>query len=194
VAFYPPEIPDDWQLAYYANEFRALVLPFEMFRDSSKEEIRRWRDAVRPDFRFALELRPYPRVHELAAKSAPLAGRIAGILVRGAGEAFAESCSRSFAPLPLSVEAPAGQLIDPTLLDRVGAALYWPTPGTSTCRADCAMGRLSLTSDLRALRTQIEDFLGYASGCSQALLVVEGDGLNVELMRRARLIGELLGH
>jgi hypothetical protein len=197
--FYPPEMPEDWRLSYYANEFRAVLLPFEALRDSSAQDVRSWGEAARPDFKFALELRPHPAIDELAVKAAPLAGRIVAILIRGAAgrgvsPAFVENCVRSFACVPVTLDLPAQPSLDPALLNRLGAALYWPMSVAVACRGDCAMGRLSPVSDLRALRAQIEDFLGYASDCPRAVLVAEGDSPDIELMSQARLIGEMLGH
>jgi Protein of unknown function DUF72 len=198
-AFYPPDLPDEWRLDYYANEFRGVLVPFETLRDSSAEDIALWRESVGPGFWFALELRATAGVAALLAKCTPLAGRIAAILLRRAGNASFSPASldsdlRTLRTIAVAVDAPAD---DPALLEmlaRRGAGLYWPAPSAHAPRGGSAIGRLQRNSNLQALRAQIEEFLSYAAGCPHALLVAEGASPDVELMRQAKAIGELLGH
>jgi hypothetical protein len=197
--FYPPGLPDEWRLDYYANEFRGVLVPFATVHRSSAADIARWRESVGSNFWFALELHVAVGVAALFAKCAPLAGRIAAILLRQAGNATLSPASldsdlQALSTIPVAVDAPAE---DPALLEvlarrRVG--LYWPAPGTPTLGGSGAVGRLRRSANPRALRAQIEAFLSYAAGCPRALLIAEGASPEVELMRQARAIGELLGH
>ncbi len=54
--FYPEDIPAEWRLDYYANEFFAVVVPWEAWRQADDEELLDWQEQVSDDFRFFWEL------------------------------------------------------------------------------------------------------------------------------------------
>jgi len=54
--FYPDDIPFDWRLAYYANEFDTLLLPFEMWSKYKLEEIESWLEDVPAGFDLFFEV------------------------------------------------------------------------------------------------------------------------------------------
>lgn len=54
--FYPDDIPDDWRLDFYANEFFAVVVPFEAWQRADDETLLVWQEQVSDDFRFYWEL------------------------------------------------------------------------------------------------------------------------------------------
>ncbi len=54
--FYPEDIPDAWRLDFYANEFFAVVVPWEAWRQADDEELLAWPEQVSDDFRFYWEL------------------------------------------------------------------------------------------------------------------------------------------
>ena len=51
--FYPDDLPEDWQLSYYSNEFDLLVVPASYW--SFAEEGEDWLDEVDDDFVFYIE-------------------------------------------------------------------------------------------------------------------------------------------
>ncbi|MDH3355034.1 MAG: hypothetical protein OEL79_07455, partial [Chromatiales bacterium] len=53
--FYPADLPEDWQLDFYSNEFRAVVIPIHMWQEMSPDKVGEWIDAVHDEFRFYLE-------------------------------------------------------------------------------------------------------------------------------------------
>ncbi|WP_135606966.1 hypothetical protein [Solemya velesiana gill symbiont] len=55
-AFYPDDMPGEWRLTYYANEFRAVLVPPERWVDAGDEEIEAWCNDVHEAFGFFLEL------------------------------------------------------------------------------------------------------------------------------------------
>jgi hypothetical protein len=60
--FYPEDLPAEWQLAYYANEWRCVMLPYRSWAEGSVDQISRrlaeWREEVDPEFQFLLEPPP----------------------------------------------------------------------------------------------------------------------------------------
>ncbi len=58
--FYPDDLPPDWQLAYYANEFSTVLVPVEEW--SQQADVAQWLDDVPEGFRFYIDA---PRQSEL---------------------------------------------------------------------------------------------------------------------------------
>ncbi|MBK5941629.1 hypothetical protein CCR96_20735 [Halochromatium roseum] len=56
--FYPEDLPHDWRLSYFANSFRAALLPAVFWTDADPQTAAQWYDDVPPGFRFAAEQSP----------------------------------------------------------------------------------------------------------------------------------------
>ena len=54
--FYPEDLPDEWRLTYYANEFRGVLVPAERWQSANEEVLLEWIDDVHEDFLFYIEL------------------------------------------------------------------------------------------------------------------------------------------
>ena len=54
--FYPEDLPADWRLDYYANEFFAVVVPHGEWFVQEDDELLSWQEQVSDDFRFYWEL------------------------------------------------------------------------------------------------------------------------------------------
>ncbi|MDM7321963.1 MAG: hypothetical protein P3W87_001495 [Gammaproteobacteria bacterium] len=81
--FYPEDLPEDWQLAFYANEFDALGLAAEAWFAPSLEELAGWVKDTREGFYFYPEL-PAWQVPDLEVRLKVLGPRLGAILA-GAG-------------------------------------------------------------------------------------------------------------
>lgn len=55
-SFYPEDMPQEWQLAYYSNEFRSVVLPSEEFCSAKPAQVELWVNECGEGFRFIVEL------------------------------------------------------------------------------------------------------------------------------------------
>lgn len=76
-AFYPDDLPPEWRLAYYANEFRAVVVPAALWRGADAGTAAQWAADTAEGFRFLLE----------AAAGAPAAALVQALGDRYAGMA-----------------------------------------------------------------------------------------------------------
>lgn len=56
--FYPDDLPEDWRLAYYNTQFRAVYLPYPRWSATAIAERRQWVEDTQPGFRFVLEPGP----------------------------------------------------------------------------------------------------------------------------------------
>jgi len=54
-SFYPEDIPDDWRLGFYANEFNSLLVPWSLWSESI-EDLTEALDDTGDDFHLYLEL------------------------------------------------------------------------------------------------------------------------------------------
>lgn len=53
--FYPDDLPEDWQLAYYSNEFSAVLVPRSYWETGTGFDVESWQEDVSDDFRFYIE-------------------------------------------------------------------------------------------------------------------------------------------
>ncbi|VAW61030.1 hypothetical protein MNBD_GAMMA09-460 [hydrothermal vent metagenome] len=86
--FYPHDLPQDWYLSYYANEFSAVLLPENQWQNNLMA-LEEWAFDVSESFRFYLHSRCSAgnsgAINPLSAAKA-LAGRFAGIVNIPPGE------------------------------------------------------------------------------------------------------------
>jgi hypothetical protein len=54
--FYPDDLPAEWRLDYYANEFFAVAVPYQEWSQAADEVLLSWMQQVTDDFRFYWEL------------------------------------------------------------------------------------------------------------------------------------------
>lgn len=75
-AYYPDDLPDDWRLAYFANEHPAVYLPADRWQPVPVAVLRSWHDDVNAAFRFFLE---WPGAAAVSSDAvAALGDRLAG--------------------------------------------------------------------------------------------------------------------
>ena len=55
-SFYPQGLPPEWRLTYYANAFRAVLVPAERLAASTPAEVAGWAGDVHSGFLFFAEL------------------------------------------------------------------------------------------------------------------------------------------
>ncbi len=53
--YYPPDLPPDWRLSYFGNDFRQVMVPRDDWRDRTDQELRAWHEDVGDGFLFLLE-------------------------------------------------------------------------------------------------------------------------------------------
>jgi hypothetical protein len=86
-AYYPDDLPADWQLTYFANEHPGVYVPLAAWSDLPAAALRRWHEDVHPGFAFYLEWPDTNPAQAVVARTA-LAGNLAG-WVRWCGTAGA---------------------------------------------------------------------------------------------------------
>lgn len=206
--FYPEDLPDDWRLSYYANAFRAVLVPAERLGEASAGEMAQWGEDVPEGFRFFLEvsgalMETYQGdasgflaytgaighsvggiVLDLESAPVPVAARLGSWLTQLGGHVALGARWREGA---LAAEAV-------TLLDAHGVGRCWRSGDEEQAggvRACCGFLRAPV-QDIRRLRGQVESFMAWSVSCGQAFLCLEGGSGIYGEMEQARVIAELL--
>lgn len=83
-SYYPDDLPVEWQLTYYANDFQVVLVPPEYWDLSNGYDLDLWIDAVDDDFRFFLEcpnLNASDELPRFQAQCAKLNQLLGGVIV-----------------------------------------------------------------------------------------------------------------
>ncbi|MDH5472651.1 MAG: DUF72 domain-containing protein [Gammaproteobacteria bacterium] len=164
--FYPDDLPEDWQLGYYANEFPAVMVPQSYWQAGTGFNLASWPDDVPPHFRFYIE---WPAHMDASSEAYCL-----------------EECRRLGSLL-------GGVIVQQDRLLEVGWPVYhrqqvW----TPDHYASSGVAIVSLADmDMRTQRKYLEQFAA-STEHPQCVLVSDAD-INIEALRNFKTLIELLG-
>lgn len=77
-AFYPDDLPPDWRLTYYGNEFRAVVVPAALWQQADAATAAQWVADTAEGFSFLLEAAQTPPPAALREALGDRYGGVAG--------------------------------------------------------------------------------------------------------------------
>jgi hypothetical protein len=175
-SLYPDDLPSEWRLDYYGNEFSAIVVPAATWQATSIDEASGWLAEAPAGFRFYWELEDADgaaRLLELLSQADNGQGLLAGWLFRtglkleyGLFQALAAKlpgAAYGKSPLP-TVQAEQ--------LAAEGITLCWQDGEQLNCRGN-GLRVLQITSypDLRTLRQTVEEQA--AEGVGRLLLLLK---------------------
>ncbi|UCE88770.1 MAG: hypothetical protein JSW10_10650 [Pseudomonadota bacterium] len=216
--FYPDDLPADWQLTYYSNEFRVVLVP-RVYREACDDCATQWLEDSGESLQFVCEVDV--GVHGAPDMRAVLASltedfawadglgrRNAGVLCNVSRkfaqheddlESILKACTHN-APVCIDCGGEAPLPWQRELLERYQAGWCWH--GDSDQAAPFT-GRLALTriageTQPRELRAIVETCLVQgrrmreADAASVSALLIDGDPPSIETARNARVIMELL--
>lgn len=218
--FYPDDLPQDWRLTYYSNEFRALVVPAAEWVLAQEDELAQWLADTDEAFSFYLEVTELQLDWWGFAEKAELLGsQLGGILLRpeqwladSAGLADALDAATSIAPV--CVLLPDDQVLgsqDETLLTEYGVELAWQPASRAGVgrvdasnappwRGDGALLVVWITGDMTCSPRQWREIISaalrrvnqFSPGEHVILLMFNGEAPDTDGMRNAAMIGDLL--
>lgn len=177
--FYPEDLPADWQLSYYSNEFDAVLVPADYWTRDSLQECIDWCAQVHPEFRFYLE---WPTLTDDAERAAferqleAMQANLAGVL------------------LPAIAPETAGlQQRLPELVQFQPAQLWSPGQATGLATTDMPLAVLAQPwSNLRELRQWLEDFTAESTTAKRAVLCAMPEP-DVLQLQQARTLMQIMG-
>jgi len=213
--FYPDDLPPDWRLTYYGNEFGAVLVPAGVWARGSSQDVTQWSEDTDESFRFVLELpsellhegggdRPGARLDVFLEQAEPLGERVAGVLVRVPARPSLEYIDALLATLcgayAIVVEFaptshPGAAMRELFSRHPVGLSVR---NGVAAELAGAGSLVLAFVDDpslhgARQLRGLIEQLVSVAAGRERAVLLFDGQPPSIEAMRNAKVIAELLG-
>jgi len=207
-SFYPDDLPEDWQLAYYSNEFRAVMVPAAEFANVDPLEVERWVEDVVEGFEFYLEVTDLFIDWAKFALAAKLLGtHLKGILLRPLTvdedlAMIAPSLDAAAVLAPVCVLLPEGVAISDNgrgLLAQHEAELCWNThegkPGWRGGGFVVARVKGNNHYTPKEWRETIEACLRCNNGSTirrKVLLMVEHESPEPDALRAAMMIGDML--
>ena len=203
--FYPDDLPADWRLGYYSNEFNAVLIPADYWPAGFMLESEGWLDQVHPGFQFYIECheRMFDNctLAEIEVALTPLLPQVSGLVLSACMETRIANDDR-FIELAdaLAVDVFTSG-VNPAV--RSGVQRLW-CPGQadedvplSSTYAHLAIIEDSLC-DLRATRSVIEPFLEQLpddeTGSAAATVIVSHSELRASDLNKFRSVLEIMGY
>lgn len=193
--FYPDDLPAEWRLTYYANEYRTVLVPTPRWRGADWAQ---WRADTPAEFRFVIEVDAddigFAAMVDVVAA---LRERVGAILVRN-GTRLIEAPERvdgllqqlahlGAVVLDVAAAAPATKL-----LRRWNAGVLWRPGYDRALPGPVAVGLIEGGPDMtpRYLRNILEEFVNFAGGARDRALFFEAHGA----LNSAKTLASLLGY
>ena len=188
IDFYPPDLPPEWRLGYYSNEFRAVLIPEAVWRGQPEPAL--WLAEVNDQFLFYLECQRLDRqgldLIEQAVQN--LGGQLGGILLtsKSAGP-LASSVVRMAADYGIICIAPEGGLDCemPCWTDSPSQLLENP----AVC---CFIMGPDRSIDLKLLRSVVAMLAKRGLQGHPSLLVINGEPPDFQRLTECRTLLELM--
>jgi len=175
-SYYPEDIPSEWRLGFYANEFNALLVPWAQWSESI-EALEEGLEDTDDDFHLYLELPDAPQ--SLPEHWHVIADQVRG-LVCTQGDASHWFEIAESAGVPLLAEIQSESVF-------IGYAPY----GEASASIELAMIDGTKIDDLTLMREQLEQALQLADSRLDFIFIDTAPTLDA--MRNTMMIAELLG-
>lgn len=194
--FYPEDLPPEWRLDFYRNEFTSLVLPAAEWAEVSIDEAAGWLDEAPAGFHFYWELdgpEGATRLLELASRHGGGANsHLGGWLFQSGLQLEHELVEALSNCLPGACYGPRPVGADQAeWLAAQGVTLCWQDEMVLNCRGrGLRVLQIRERPDMRALRRSVEEQSG--AGVEQLLLLVEPNPDTLPLLRDLQTFTTLL--
>ena len=201
--FYPEDMPQEWWLSYYSNEFYAVLIPWEYLCTADIAMVQQWKDDVHTGFKFFVELSIYVPIGRMLQLLEPLAPQLAGIVLREIDQANALkqrypmnaviNAAVDIAPVVVAKQHVSNNLL--TTFERYQLGCYWRPEIDSINECNGLLGIAEITQatkhNPRSLKKIIEHCYSI-KGPTTIGLVFGSDAPNIEEMRTAIMINQML--
>lgn len=203
--YYPEDLPQDWELSFYGNEFPVVLIPSEAWQEEA--DASQWLEDSGEALFFICELElnavSVDQIQEWIKKIAPLGKQCLGVVCRVAAEIAPQwatleaallACSKHY---PTCVDFVSFAPDERTLhhLEHLYIGVCWHGEGAAQAMAygPLVMARVDGANIApKPLRQIIETCLEQAGEDGQAVLLLEGEPPDIETLRAAGTILDLL--
>ncbi|MGD8812331.1 MAG: hypothetical protein PVH16_06330 [Thioalkalispiraceae bacterium] len=202
--FYPQDLPGEWQLAYYGNEFPLVMVRQQEWRNGG--EVAEWLDETDETPLFICELPLQLLEGDLLAAAEPyldnirqLAGRCLGIVCHAPThvdtEAFAAVINKckQLAPTCVEIEGTGNEALQ-QLLASLAVNQVWKQPEhTEQVNGPLVVARINCQAvNLKELRRVMESLLHYDDKQHTLVLLLDGEPPDLEMIKQAKMMLELM--
>lgn len=179
-AYYPDDLPEDWRLPFYCNEYRGLLIPHSEWSALSPEF---WPEAVENDLACFLEWPAETDCEQLRPHAEALGHHLKGVLRLGGDTRLQPDLD-----VPLFTDAPGAT-------EEIGVLWTGPT-GSAHPQEGVVVGRIDAGEkpDPRAMRSVLEEFRLVAGDARTAYLFLDGQPPNPGALEDVRMLVDLLGY
>jgi hypothetical protein len=190
--FYPDDLPAEWRLTYYGNEFSAALVPADRWMQADGAACQGWSDDVSESFRFYLELPETgfsgPLLRQRLEScvdilSSSLAGVVCACVIE---DEMREQLGGTLKGVPLAL--PLCGHVSLEGLPGEGIQLY-RVEGSGAVWGAVETGEALSLPRLRALA----EYLDSANRDTEGALFLTGDPADISRLQEARVLLELLG-
>jgi hypothetical protein len=200
--YYPQDLPIDWCLSYYANEFPVVLVTSQEWHLPDTDATQ-WCEATDPSFRFVVEITANT-LEELQAQLDKMNGfgeRCAGILLHTDLSTEVTAINALLNTIindwPICLDFGDDRL-DETVLEllrerQIGWCWHGDGPADGLTQGSLAVTRIrSKEAKPRQIRHWVETALAGSAEQRQSILLFEGEPPNIAVMRQAQIILDLL--
>lgn len=198
--FYPEDLPEDWQLMYYSNEFNSVLVPAAYWQTHSIDDCVEWIGNVHEGFRFFVECHVDMFAHvskqTLSDALQVLQPQLSALVFPDAKQPMSEQVKKDFLDMIdlFGVDVcSAGDWFDSQQDSRVGG--IWRDTGSEA--SNFAFMENNLT-DLRVVRVLVEQFVAALESGGKspevATIIVNHPQLQADDLSKFRAVLELMGY
>jgi len=184
--FYPDDLPADWRLSYYANEFSVVLVPFSVWTADECAKCVTWHDDVPESFRFVLDITPFSGEKDVL--------RCLKVVVDGLGDRLAGIVSwailSSEEARQIESTVGSGLLITPSP-DDISPVIGMDRASNSALV--CLLLPDELGRDLVALRVLMESLMIAEASWHVAMIFFSGEPPAIKVIKDAEVLQQLLG-
>ena len=209
--FYDDDLPEDWQLGFYSNEFSVVYIPAADWLNEVNHEVNlvEWTDDVSDIFRFVLEMPENILTDEQNFNTALTKAKELGDLCLGLvfqlnpstlkdAQAFQRQIQRAKEIASVCIDKKDTVLTNEfkNILEKENISEVWD--GKSTDSESLKKGSLAITHvlgddlDMAGLRRVIEVALSASNENCISVLCIDGNPPSLEKLRNAEIILNLL--
>ena len=175
-AYYPDDLPEDWRLDYYTNEFGCVILPADVWTGVDAETTQQWVDEVEDNFMFFIELPE--SAADVKEKLSTFVGHCSGAILQ---QGKVEDWQDALGDIPLLQSDDTADLRRYQVAGQSTPVLVW---------LQAAAGE---KMELSFLREQIENGLKGVDASARLAFIVGQEIPAIENLQNAKLLAELLG-
>ena len=204
--FYPDDLPKDWRLSYYANEFSTVLVPENEWIRSDKDDIEQWFNDSDEEFIFFFEtgfnVLDSQAGQEKLALLNRMKNQVGGLLITGVNEKPSEDLLnlRNKLPftLPINIDFHDSQLdlnTQQSILKALDADPCWQSTGTHPIafnRVNFGIIDSNQALTHKQLKNFLDHFVSQVNNKCLTTLFLTGQTPDINNLRDIKVLKELI--